>query len=236
MPDADPGGLLPATIGLAGPYYFAGALALGLFYLVAAVRFWSDVSEASARRLLRASFVYLPAIPALLLLESDAGLNAGRALPEGGLFDGTRRATLPTDAELARHVTPAGDTPMQHPPVTPGKVAMWLFLATEVMFFTGLIGTYIVLRSGSPFGSYSHDYPRDRTRHRRQPLAHEALLVAAAVRPPRQPAQHQPDGGQHLHPDLLVGHHGPGALGHPRGDSARRRSSCSPPSSSARYS
>ena len=48
---------------------------------------------------------------------------------------------------------------MQHPPVTPGKVAMWLFLATEVMFFTGLIGTYIVLRSGSPFGSYSHDYP-----------------------------------------------------------------------------
>ena len=30
-------------------------------------------------------------------------------------------------------------------PVTPGKVAMWLFLATEVMFFTGLIGSYIVL-------------------------------------------------------------------------------------------
>ena len=27
---------------------------------------------------------------------------------------------------------------------------MWLFLATEVMFFTGLIGSYIVLRSGSP--------------------------------------------------------------------------------------
>ena len=25
---------------------------------------------------------------------------------------------------------------------------MWLFLATEVMFFTGLIGSYIVLRSG----------------------------------------------------------------------------------------
>lgn len=33
-----------------------------------------------------------------------------------------------------------------HSPVTPGKVAMWLFLATEVMFFTGLIGSYIVLR------------------------------------------------------------------------------------------
>ena len=28
-----PAGLLPATIGLAGPVYFAGALALGIFYL-----------------------------------------------------------------------------------------------------------------------------------------------------------------------------------------------------------
>jgi len=45
-----------------------------------------------------------------------------------------------------------------HAPVTPGKVAMWLFLATEVMFFTGLIGSYIVLRSGSPSTSYSNLY------------------------------------------------------------------------------
>jgi len=30
-----------------------------------------------------------------------------------------------------------------------GKFAMWLFLASEVMFFTGLIGSYIVLRAGS---------------------------------------------------------------------------------------
>src|SRR5690348_10432583 len=44
-------------------------------------------------------------------------------------------------------------------PVTPGKVAMWLFLATEVMFFTGLIGSYVVLRSGSPPQSYSNLYP-----------------------------------------------------------------------------
>lgn len=29
-----------------------------------------------------------------------------------------------------------------------GKLAMWLFLASEVMFFTGLIGAAIVLRSG----------------------------------------------------------------------------------------
>jgi cytochrome c oxidase subunit III len=43
-------------------------------------------------------------------------------------------------------------------PVTPGKVAMWLFLATEVMFFTGLIGSYIVLRNGSPHAGYSNLY------------------------------------------------------------------------------
>jgi cytochrome c oxidase subunit 3 len=35
-------------------------------------------------------------------------------------------------------------------PVAPGKLAIWLFLASEIMFFIGLLGTYIVLRSGSP--------------------------------------------------------------------------------------
>lgn len=35
------------------------------------------------------------------------------------------------------------------PPVDRGKFAIWLFLATEIMFFTGLIGTYIVLRLGT---------------------------------------------------------------------------------------
>src|SRR5215467_14641918 len=36
-------------------------------------------------------------------------------------------------------------------PISNGKLAMWLFLVTEIMFFTGLIGTYIVLRNGSRF-------------------------------------------------------------------------------------
>ncbi|CAN5672014.1 hypothetical protein BH09PLA1_BH09PLA1_28910 [soil metagenome] len=35
-------------------------------------------------------------------------------------------------------------------PTAPGKIAIWLFLASEVMFFIGILGTYIVLRSGSP--------------------------------------------------------------------------------------
>jgi len=39
-------------------------------------------------------------------------------------------------------------------PVSPGKIAMWLFLSTEIMFFTALVGTYIVLRFGVPAGSW----------------------------------------------------------------------------------
>src|SRR3954469_17323032 len=67
-------------------------------------------------------------------------------------------ADRPSSSELAAHETPAGRTAVQHPPITPGKVAMWLFLATEVMFFTGLIGSYIVLRAGSPPTAYSNLY------------------------------------------------------------------------------
>jgi protoheme IX farnesyltransferase len=64
-----PVGLLPTTVGVAGPIYFLGALALGFFYLAAAARFWFHVSDRSARRLLRASFVYLLAILLLLVLN-----------------------------------------------------------------------------------------------------------------------------------------------------------------------
>jgi cytochrome c oxidase subunit 3 len=35
-------------------------------------------------------------------------------------------------------------------PLPHGKLAMWLFLVTEIMFFTGLIGTYLLLRNGAP--------------------------------------------------------------------------------------
>ncbi len=47
---------------------------------------------------------------------------------------------------------------VQAPPVTPGKVALWLFLGTEVMFFTGLIGSYVVLRAGSGEREYSNAF------------------------------------------------------------------------------
>ncbi len=35
-----------------------------------------------------------------------------------------------------------------------GKIAIWLFLASEVMFFTGLIGAYIVTRFGQAPGNW----------------------------------------------------------------------------------
>ena len=35
-------------------------------------------------------------------------------------------------------------------PLPHGKLAVWLFLVTEIMFFTALIGTYILLRNGMP--------------------------------------------------------------------------------------
>ncbi len=38
------------------------------------------------------------------------------------------------------------------PPVPDHKFGMWLFLASEVMFFTGLLGTYLVLRLSDPAG------------------------------------------------------------------------------------
>jgi protoheme IX farnesyltransferase len=64
-----PAGLLPSMIGLAGSFYFAGSLVLGMIYLIAAARFWASVSESTARRLLRTSFVYLPAVLLLLVLN-----------------------------------------------------------------------------------------------------------------------------------------------------------------------
>jgi cytochrome c oxidase subunit III len=39
-------------------------------------------------------------------------------------------------------------------PLNNGKLFLWLFLSTEIMFFAGLIGTYIVLRFGAPPGTW----------------------------------------------------------------------------------
>ncbi|MFP6693613.1 MAG: cytochrome c oxidase subunit 3, partial [Pirellulales bacterium] len=41
-------------------------------------------------------------------------------------------------------------------PLSNGKTFMWLFLSTEIMFFSALIGTYIVLRFGAPSWPMPH--------------------------------------------------------------------------------
>jgi len=46
-------------------------------------------------------------------------------------------------------------------PLPHGKLAMWLFLVTEIMFFTGLIGTYIILRNGQPTSTTPWPTPHD---------------------------------------------------------------------------
>ncbi len=42
-------------------------------------------------------------------------------------------------------------------PISNGKACLWLFLSTEIMFFAGLIGTYIVLRFGAVAWPKPHD-------------------------------------------------------------------------------
>jgi cytochrome c oxidase subunit 3 len=38
-------------------------------------------------------------------------------------------------------------------PLPHGKLAIWMFLVTEIMFFTALIGVYLILRNGTPSAS-----------------------------------------------------------------------------------
>ena len=46
-------------------------------------------------------------------------------------------------------------------PLPNGKLAMWLFLVTEIMFFTALIGTYLIFRNGQPTAALPWPTPHD---------------------------------------------------------------------------
>lgn len=46
-------------------------------------------------------------------------------------------------------------------PLPNGKLAMWLFLVTEIMFFTGMIGVYIIIRNGQPTALQPWPTPHD---------------------------------------------------------------------------
>ena len=65
--------LQPALFGEAGPLYLGGAVLLGLSFLATTLGFQRWRSHCQARRVLRASLLYLPGLLALLLLD--------RALP-----------------------------------------------------------------------------------------------------------------------------------------------------------
>lgn len=63
-------------------------------------------------------------------------------------------------------------------PISNGKLAMWLFLATEIMFFTGLIGTYVVLRIGA-----GADWPTPHAVHLSEPIGafNTFVLICSSV-------------------------------------------------------
>jgi cytochrome c oxidase subunit 3 len=55
------------------------------------------------------------------------------------------------------------DEPQVHMglPLPNPKLAMWLFLVTEIMFFTALIGTYLIYRNGQPTAEFPWPTPHD---------------------------------------------------------------------------
>lgn len=62
---------------------------------------------------------------------------------------------------VAEHAEQHHDESHMGLPLPNGKLAMWLFLITEIMFFTALIGVYIILRNGPPSASEPWPTPHD---------------------------------------------------------------------------
>jgi protoheme IX farnesyltransferase len=60
----------PVLVGGAGLLYLTGAVVLGVGFLTSALRFWRSSSGEQARRVLKASLLYLPVLLALLLLDA----------------------------------------------------------------------------------------------------------------------------------------------------------------------
>jgi protoheme IX farnesyltransferase len=63
-----PVSLAPAQVGMGGPAYAFGAALLGCYFLWPIARFQGDRSTPAARRVLKASLVYLPGVYGLLLV------------------------------------------------------------------------------------------------------------------------------------------------------------------------
>ena len=72
-------------------------------------------------------------------------------LPADAITAHAPHAPIPTPGHSPGHGHGGGeiDIPMGIP-MPNGKLAMWLFLVTEIMFFTAMLGTYMILRNGQP--------------------------------------------------------------------------------------
>jgi protoheme IX farnesyltransferase len=70
-----PASLVPAGLDMAGGVYIAAAVLLGLGFLLRCIAFTRESSVAQARRVLRASLVYLPLLFLLLLLDGRAAVG-----------------------------------------------------------------------------------------------------------------------------------------------------------------
>jgi heme o synthase len=64
-----PVSLAPSLLGLSGPVYFFGALALGIAFVCYALKFGLEKTNRAARQFFRVSVLYLPAVLALLILN-----------------------------------------------------------------------------------------------------------------------------------------------------------------------
>lgn len=64
-----PVSLMPALAGMTGPVYVVGAMLLGVLYIVPSYRFMASESRATARALLLASIIYLPALMSLFFID-----------------------------------------------------------------------------------------------------------------------------------------------------------------------
>ncbi len=85
----------------------------------------------------------------------DFDVEPIRFEPETVSYVGTgvarvQTATATTVGRRGRHVLRHYDPPAPNTGIGHAKFGMWVFLASEVMFFTGLIGAYIILRNATP--------------------------------------------------------------------------------------
>ena len=149
--------LLPVSLwpltqtGLSQPIsmaYLGLASLLGAWQLLIAIRFLASRNDRMRRRLLL-RFANLPSLDAVDLYLPTALVRTIRM---------SDHDTHGHDSQ--GHDEHHGHAQLQYQPALPlpnGKVCVWLFLSTEIMFFAGLIGTYIVLRFGAVTWPEPHD-------------------------------------------------------------------------------